>query len=84
MITCDLAVPEEAKPARPAASTMDDHPIQSGRPTETPLLDWIALELREADGLDHHRAIRTAERLLDEAYAAVTFGAIRNTRTRRS
>jgi hypothetical protein len=79
MITCDIAVLEEAKPTLPAASTIHDRPIQSTRSTETPLLDWIAMELREADGLDHDSAMRTAKRLLNEAYAAVAFGAMKNT-----
>lgn len=79
MITCDIAVLEEAKPTLPSASTNSNHPIQSTRPSETPLLDWIAQELREADGLDHASAMRAAKRLLNEAYAAVTFGAMQNT-----
>lgn len=79
MTTCDIAVLEKAKPALPDASTIHDRPIQSTRPSETPLLDWVAQELREADGLDHDSAMRAAKRLLNEAYAAVTIGAMRNT-----
>lgn len=72
MITSDIAVLEEAKSAWSAAPEPHDHPIQSDRTSETPLLDWIVLELREADGLDHDSAMRTAKRLLNEAYAGFT------------
>lgn len=52
-----------ALPARRIASPSDEH-------GELPLLEWIAGELQEADGLDSRAALRTAGRLLRQALAA--------------
>jgi len=41
----------------------------SAEPSERPLLDWLAQEIEEADGLDHPRALRAASRLLNDIFA---------------
>jgi hypothetical protein len=79
MITYDAAILDEAKPLLPTASTIGAPLFDSNRSSETPLLDWIAKELQEADGLDHHRAMRAARKLLMEACTAVTVDTTNNT-----